>query len=286
MHDPQLLPLVPGLRRRGKKVIFDSHEDYLSTIPKIRWIPKLLRPIVKFFYGLYEEYSIKKVNGAIVCYHWTEDRYKRYSNNVKMVLNFPIVETPFDSQKIDYNKRAVCFAGGISRQWCHKEIIEALSRLDGVNYELAGRIHDNKYVEELQSSKYCKLVNYHGILRHEEVFSKVYANSSIGMALLDYISQCKGTIGNLSNTKLFEYMYMGLPVICTDFTLWKTIIDEENCGICVNPHDVDAIAEAIDYLFENPHIAKQMGINGQKAVIEKYNWQTEEKKLLEFYDKL
>ena len=48
-------------------------------------------------------------------------------------------------------------------------------------------------------------------------------------------------------------------------------------------HDVEDIAKSIDYLIENPEIAKKMGENGYKAVIEKYNWTTEEARLLELY---
>ena len=40
----------------------------------------------------------------------------------------------------------------------------------------------------------------------------------------------KGTLGN---NKIFEYMYYGLPIICTDFDLWKEIIDKYKCGIYV-----------------------------------------------------
>jgi glycosyltransferase involved in cell wall biosynthesis len=87
----------------------------------------------------------------------------------------------------------------------------------------------------------------------------------------------------MSNNKLFEYMLADLPVICTDFILWKEVVEKNNCGICVNPRNVTEIAKAIQYLIENPDIAKKMGENGRKIVIEKYNWKEEEKKLLEIY---
>lgn len=283
-HDPELLPIGVRLKKLGKTVIFDSHEDYLLTIADKNWIPRLLRPIVRTIYGCYEKHALKRIDGAIVCYHWTEERYRRYCRNVQMVLNFPIVHDEQIS-KPDFSRRAVCFAGGISPQWCHKEILLALSSLDNVKYELAGRL-SGEYSKSLQQMDSWEYVNYHGVIPQVEVFRKVYANSSIGMALLDYVSQCKGTVGNLSNTKFFEYMYVGLPLICTDFDLWTDIVEEENCGITVNPHNIDEISDAISYLLENPEIAEQMGINGRRAVFRKYNWKIEEAKLLEFYSLL
>lgn len=282
IHDPELLPYVVKLKRKGKKVIFDSHEDYLSTISVKSWIPKYLRPIVKTLYSIYEMSVVKKLDGAIVCYHWTEERFSKYCNNVMMVLNYPIVDDSFKLPSINFEKRAVSFAGGISPQWCHKEILCALSRVPNVTYELAGKLI-GEYGSELQKMKEWDIVNYHGVLSLDKVFTEVYANSSIGMALLDYIPQCKGTMGNLSNTKFYEYMYIGLPLICTDFTLWKKIIDEEKCGIYVNPHNVEEITKAIIYLLENPEVAKKMGNNGHNAVLNKYNWKTEESKLLKLY---
>ena len=75
----------------------------------------------------------------------------------------------------------------------------------------------------------------------------------------------------------------GLPVICTDFILWQKIIEDYQCGICVQPDNVDEIASAIQFLLDNPDVAKQMGENGRRAVAEKYNWGVEEKKLLKLY---
>jgi glycosyltransferase involved in cell wall biosynthesis len=83
--------------------------------------------------------------------------------------------------------------------------------------------------------------------------------------------------------KMFEYMAAGIPVIASDIPLWRSIIESADCGICVDPFDPGAIAGAIDSLFENPERAWRMGENGRKAVVSKYNWSIEEKKLYRFY---
>jgi glycosyltransferase involved in cell wall biosynthesis len=281
-HDPELLPYGLKLKKRGKKVIFDSHEDYLSTILDKTWIPKMLRPLVEKIYKLYEGYICSKLDGIVVCYHWTEERLIKHCANTKMILNYPIINQMREIPAGNTVKRAISFAGNISEQWCHKEILHALNLVADVRYELAGKLV-GKYGVELKEMIEWKYVNYHGQIPMEEVFDEVYANSSIGVALLDYISQCKGTIGNLSNTKFFEYMYMGLPLVCTDFILWQQIIDEEKCGICVCPHNEEEIANAINYLLNNPEITREMGENGRKAIMNKYNWEREESKLLELY---
>jgi len=106
------------------------------------------------------------------------------------------------------------------------------------------------------------------------------------MALSDYTEEAGYNMGTLGNTKLFEYMQAGVPIICTDFILWKQIIDEEKCGISLNPRDIKSVAEAIKYLLSNPEKAKEMGAAGQNAVKEKYNWATQERTLLKLYKTL
>jgi len=83
--------------------------------------------------------------------------------------------------------------------------------------------------------------------------------------------------------KMFEYMSAGIPVIASNFPLWKEIVEGNKCGICIDPQSPEEIAKAVEYLLNNPEIAKQMGENGRKVVEEKYNWENEGKKLLEVY---
>lgn len=81
-------------------------------------------------------------------------------------------------------------------------------------------------------------------------------------------------------------MAAGLPVIGSNFPLWKSIIEANNCGICVDPSDSTAIADAINSIASNKALAKQMGDNGSRLVKEKYNWGHEEKKLINYYQQL
>ena len=46
------------------------------------------------------------------------------------------------------------------------------------------------------------------------------------------------------------------------------------------------MAEAMKYMYENPSERRQMGINGRKAILEKYNWEKEGRKLLNIYSRI
>ena len=82
---------------------------------------------------------------------------------------------------------------------------------------------------------------------------------------------------------MFEYMAVGLPVIASDFPLLRSIIEEYDCGLLVDPQDPDAISKAIQYLYDNPIRAKEMGHNGEMAFLSSLNFDSEAIILNEFY---
>lgn len=55
---------------------------------------------------------------------------------------------------------------------------------------------------------------------------------------------------------MFEYMAAGIPVIASNFPLWERIVEDNHCGVCVNPYDINAISNALQYIVQNDSVAK------------------------------
>jgi len=81
-------------------------------------------------------------------------------------------------------------------------------------------------------------------------------------------------------------MSAGIPIIASNFPLWREIVEGNQCGLCVDPLEPKAIGEAIQFLIDHPAEAEKMGKNGRQAVEQKYNWSIEEDKLLKLYKEL
>lgn len=277
-HDPELISVGLRVRRWGKKVIFDSHEDVPAQQSEKASLPPLLRKLLANAYALYEKQNLRKYDALVTVTPSIVDRLKLTNPHTYQVTNYPSFIDYKDERK--WNKTIV-FAGGISSQWMHTNILRSIENLD-VRYDLAG-FANNEYLDKLKSMPAWGKVDYKGRLKFTEI-PALLQSSMAGMALNDYVANVGYKLGSLGNTKLFEYMMAGIPVIATDFILWRQIVEKYDCGICVNPHDVSAITNAIDYFINNPEVAKQKGDNGRKAVKEKYCWATQEPILFEMYD--
>jgi glycosyltransferase involved in cell wall biosynthesis len=282
LHDPELLIYVRKLKKHGKIVIFDSHEDTLEQISEKQWIPAGLRPFAKSLYGSYVSKIFAVLDAIISVTPHICESMKKYNKNIYMITNYPnIGEQYINKNPYPVNKRSLCFTWNIEEQWSHRPIIEAIQNIDEVTYILCGHA-DEAYLKTLKLIPGWNKVSFLGQVPHNRAVD-VQLGSRIGMSVLTYSKNTGGKTGTIGNTKLFEYMMAGLPVICTDFVLWREIIDKYQCGICVPPDDVKAIENAICYLLNNPEIAAQMGANGRRAAVHEFNWETQEKKLLELY---
>ena len=85
-------------------------------------------------------------------------------------------------------------------------------------------------------------------------------------------------------TKVFEYMSAGIPVIASNFPLWSELVEGNSCGLVVDPTDPSAISRCIEYLLTHPAEAEEMGRRGRQAVLDRYNWEAEGRKLVDMYE--
>ena len=282
-HDPELIMTGIALQKRGKKVIIDMHEDHPSYIAEASYIP--MRKVVAFLYEKLEVYAVKRLSGVITTRQVINDRLSKYNPRIQMITNFPRLATEYKGHNGDQGSIVIAFAGAINDQWSQKMVINAIEKLDNVRYLLAGPVSD-AYLNALKGLKGWSKVEYFGVVPFSKV-CEMYENATFGIAVYHYCNNMGGTEGNLANTKMFEYMNYGLPFICTDFRLWKQIVEqEEKCGICVNPYSIEELTNAIQYMIDHPEERKQMGENARHAAEKTYNWECQEKLLVDFYNKL
>ena len=81
-------------------------------------------------------------------------------------------------------------------------------------------------------------------------------------------------------------MTAGIPVIGTNIGYLDKMINEAQCGYSVDPGDIHEIVSVLDKLLTNNSDRERMGENGWHYINNKYNWLSEENKLLNLYSNL
>lgn len=285
-HDPELLPWGWLLKLVTKsKVIYDVHEDYPEAILSRQWLPQFTRKPIARLFNIGEKVIAKRLDYVIVATDHIKTNFK--GANTISVKNYPLGDDlPLKASKREESRDSyiLIYAGSLSEEYGVKEMVQALECLSvnqNVSLRLLGKFNEKKFEQEICNLPGFMKVEYLGWCNRGEVMKNLI-EADIGLAYNHPVPRLKVAI----STKLLEYMSVGLPVIAPNYPLWKDIIEGNDCGIVVEPVNPAALAKAIEYLLRNPELRRRMGENGRRAFLEKYNWKTESKKLLDVYSEL
>ncbi|MCK5538590.1 MAG: glycosyltransferase family 4 protein [Bacteroidales bacterium] len=281
LHDPELMPIGLTLKKMGKKVIFDAHEDLPMQLLAKPYLPILLKKPLSLLVGMYEKYVCKKFDYVVAATPYIRDKFLEFTRSID-VNNFPIIKELSSDVLWEERINQVCYVGVIAKIRGNLENVQAMAYVNSdTSFKLAGMTYESGFFDELESDENWNRVNFVGKLDRIGV-KELLAESKMGLVTLhptiNYIDALP--------VKMFEYMLAGIPVIASDFQILKDIVYKENCGLCVDPLDPKAIGEAIEYLSSHDEEAKLMGERGKKAVLERYNWGMEEQKLIRMYEGL
>lgn len=282
IHEPWLLPLVRCLKKKKKKVIFDSHEFYYE---QFKGRGGKLAGITAEVYSKYEKRICKKLDAVIYpCTLNGENVFEKKCKRTLKIDNYVILNDAisFNDYSCKDFEATLCYAGTLSKSRGITELIEAAFKANA-KLILAGNFESNKYRAELEALEAYCMVDYRGYCTQKEI-DEIYSKCMIGVTSLLQSGQYY-VVDNIS-TKTYEYMQKKMPVIINDSPYVKKMLEKYGFGICVNFSNVDDIVEAINYIKNNPKIAQKMGEEGRKAIVEEYNWQNEELKLFELYTEL
>lgn len=279
-HDPEILPVALFLKKNGASVIYDSHEDVPRAILSRTWIPGWLRGLISFTFESFENFIARRLTWVVGATPLISERFKAAGCRSIAINNFPLASEIQQVSPQQKKMNRICFLGGISLARGVREIIVALEKLDVV-LTLAGPFDSPETEKALSMLPGWSKVDYKGNISRTSVM-EIMSESMVGM--ICYLPEPNHV--NAYPNKLFEYMSAGLPVVASDFPLWREIVEGNRCGICVDPTNSTDIAHAVSQLISDVDGAAVAGENGKKAVTSMYNWNSEEKKLLNLYKEI
>ena len=280
-HDPEFILAALMLKIKGKKVIYDIHEDVPRDILSKEYLGSFRKP-VSFLFEQLENFCARRLSCLITATPHIRDRFKKLNLTTIDINNYPLLKdySP-DEANLEFDDRNnIVYIGAISKIRGITELVNSLS-LANTRLELAGNFDTATFQKYLQRLDGWKSVNYYGLLDRKKV--RALLQSSIAGIVTFYPEP---NHIHAQPNKIFEYMSAGLPVICSNFVSWQEIIEKNKCGLLVDPMNPAEISAAVKWLLTNKDQAKQMALNGMVAIKSQYNWEIEQNKLLGVYQEL
>lgn len=281
-HDPELIPCGMLFRLSGRRVVYDVHEDYPRDILDKYWLPTWIRKPVSRAVGALEYVGARWFFAVVAATPLIAQRFRKVNSSAVNVNNYPWpgeLAPPDDTGH--ERKPQICYIGNITRVRGLRAIVEALPQVPEITFVLCGEFSEPGFEAELESLPGWSQVRFLGKVgrvRAREVMADSIAGAVTFLPIRSHL--------DAQPNKLFEYMSAELPVIASDFPLWREIIEGTGAGICVDPQSPAAIAAAIRMLRDDPAAVARMGAAGRQAVLGTYNWPAEAAKLINFYQGL
>jgi glycosyltransferase involved in cell wall biosynthesis len=283
LHDPEMLPVGALLSLLGDRVIYDSHEDLPKLVRDRPWIPRSLRPAASAATAIFERLVMPLFVVVISAEDCGARRFP--AGKTHLVRNYALpselqcaVLSPFTNRE-----RVAIFVGALSYQRGAVQMMQAIAAVQdlGARLTLIGSMNVRGMEADLRSRPEWSVVDYLGVGDRETVWREL-VSAQVGLVILQPTRKyAEGAVP----VKLFEYMAAGLPVVASDFPALRDVVEDAGCGILVDPSDIDSIAKALRYLFENPSEAEAMGARGKAAVLGRYSWSSEAPALLGAYER-
>ncbi|MFD1334581.1 glycosyltransferase [Oceanobacillus iheyensis] len=279
-HDPELLPVGWLLKNKSNHVIYDIHEDYITSIMQKDYMSRPIRKLIAFTYKTMERFFSKNMELCLA-----EKYYQDIYPTGKCILNYPTINQKIsEHQRTGTSEYKLLYTGNVTLDrgaLIHARIPVIDERME-VYYvgKCPNQLAEQIYNKAATRKDNIQIEGIDQFVEKEDIEERYLQHNWLaGIALFPPTEHYM----KKELTKFFEYMNAGIPVICSNFPVWENFINKHQCGITVDPYNDQEIKDAISYLVENPDKAEEMGANGKKAVQNELNWEVEENKLITWY---
>jgi len=283
IHDPELLPVAKLLKTMTEaRVVYDMHEEYRAKGPV--W-GRVLRAL--------ERWAFRWLDHVILAERSYRSIVRDESVPYTCILNYfrPFEENapPTRSETTDATgPTRLLYTGTVSDSRGLQTMID-----------IAAAIRRHGRSERISIVGVCNRppqrtaaearIRTHGLA---DIVTQVgwdtyvlpsdmgpyYRRADVGLALCTPHPNLTGSL----LTKFYEYLHHGLPIICSNFPLWREFVEENDCGAVVPPGDPDAVLEVLDQWRERPERYRTCAQNARSAA-SRYRWEKMGERLVRLY---
>jgi len=291
LHDVELCRIALKLKKLPwhPKVIYDAHEPY-DVFLRDSWRK---RSKWRLFFNdipavIAERRILSQIDYLIATEENVASRFREKNPNTAVIYNYSYF-SPDDFPLNTENKTFdLIYCGSLSETKGVFLMLNALSEAKKRGYVyrmvLVGSFHNPAVQKEVEQMIWKEELSEHLLLTGELPFEEVshyYQQSKVAFCLLS----SNRTNRLILPIKLFEYAAFGLPIIGSNFGHIAEIIQGNNIGVCVNPHDANEVASALIDLLSGEKYQSYVS-RCKDCVRAKYLWKNQEEKLLHIYNKM
>lgn len=277
-----ILPCLFISTIKKTKRVYDAHELFCEMKEIVT------RPSIYKLWKKIEKFAVPKFkNGYTVNKPIADEFYKMYGINYEVVKNVPVLTENLNWIREDTNpgaekkERFILYQGAVNEGRCFETLIPTMKN---INCKLVVCGDGNFMAQTKTLVKENKLedkVILKGNVKPDEL-KTITQEAYIGLNLVE--NNGLSNYLSLAN-KFFDYIHACAPQLTMDYPAYAEINKEYKVALLVTNISAENISSQLNNLLENEVLYNELKSNCINAR-ENYNWQIEEKVLLNFYKRI
>lgn len=276
-HDPELLPVALTLATRGRRVIWDAHEDYLAQFHESgakHWVPRPLRGVVRRGTGAMLAAIDRYASGVVAA---TPTIASRYTNSRTVIVGNEARLEHFSPCRPDYDSRQILFTGKPGPWELFDEVVNAVALVPGARLVVAGEDPDPAIWGRARATLGHRIAHLGWLDRAG--LAKAISASSLG--LVTYADIPAYSVS--SPTKSFEFAAAGLPVVATPNRMNIKTLGVSGAGVVAEDFSSPALQAAIARALSDRGAWRAASEAGRQWAAREGSWSQSEVRLLRLY---
>jgi glycosyltransferase involved in cell wall biosynthesis len=268
-----ILPCYFISKLKKVKRVYDAHELFCEMKEIVT------RPAVYAAWKKIERFAVPKFKKGYTVNQPIADEFnKMYGVQYSVIRNVPVLK---DYPAITGTDKFILYQGAVNEGRCFENLIPAMQQVD-CKLVVCG---DGNFMAQarqlvLEHSLKEKVIFKGNILPDE--LRLITAQAYIGINLVE--NNGLSNYLSLAN-KFFDYIHAGIPQLTMAYPAYSEINTTCNVAVLIKDTSPENIAQQLNNLLKNEVLYNELKANCRIAR-EKYNWQIEEKMLLDFYKQI